>query len=92
MKKEKKVGVHTIKGGIIEIIISFIILIGNFALTVYDNTVSATPRFYSRFTIYLFIFILSFLSLLDGIMTILVILKDKKKNKNDEDKTDSNDK
>lgn len=92
MKKEKKVGVHTIKGGIIEIIISFIILIGNFALTVYDNTVLATPRFYSRFTIYLFIFILSFLSLLDGIMTILVILKDKKKNKNDEDKTDSNDK
>lgn len=92
MKKDKKVGVHTIKGGIVEIIISLAILIGNFALTIYDNFVSSTTRFYSRFTIYLLIFILSFLSLLDGIMTILVILKDKKKNKKDVDKTDSNDK
>ncbi len=88
MKKDKKKNAKTIKGAIIEIIVSLIVLVGFFALSVYDNSVSATVRFQSRFVFYILVFVVAGLSLLDGIISIPCIIK-KRKAKNDEHKDES---
>lgn len=76
--KNKKVGAHTIKGAIIEIIVSLIVMAGIFALAVYDNHVSLSARFYSRIGFYFLAFGLGLVSFLDGVITIPSLLKQKK--------------
>lgn len=89
MKKDKKFHPNTVKGGIIETVISLVILVGVFALAVYDNDVSSTTRFYSRIGFYILIFVVALISFLNGIMTIIIVSRNKNKNK--EDKTDIGD-
>ncbi len=84
MKKDKKVGAHTIKGAIVEIVVSLIVMAGVFALTVYDYHISTTARFYSRIGYYVLFFALALISLVDGIFTILSLKKNKKEKKNQE--------
>lgn len=83
MKKDKKVGAHNVKGAIIEIIISLIVMAGVFALTVYDNHISTTSRFYSRIGYYALFFGLALISFISGIF-VLVSLKKQKKNQEPE--------
>lgn len=84
MKSDKKIGVKTVKGGIIEILTSLAVMIGALAIAIYDNSVSSTTRFQSRFVGYLLTFVVAFLCFVDGIVTIPLAIQRKKKNKNKE--------
>lgn len=82
-KQNKETKPKTIKGAILEIILSILAICAIFALTIffYESYKKQSYRFQEAFTYMLFMFGLAFIFLLDGIISIPVIIKKRKTEK-----------
>lgn len=80
MKKNNN-NVKTVKGAIVEMIISILVIFGTFAITIYDYSQSTSARFSSRIGFYFLILGLSFISFIHGV--VMLIARPKKDNKHE---------